>query len=178
MIVFLYLLSVLCLLLYLSISWAAKTLLSLFCLTVRPPAQLITFQPSHPTKPCLPYPLQYCTIQPSYCTKTIPSYYSILSYHPNLSSNPTFPFTKPFLPGLGICSSVFRVIRSFFVSKRAQERFAYEKERIAPIALWKRANERRAMDRSYSLMSIKKEENCQKHSLCTGAQHYEPYSFS
>ena len=40
-----------------------------------------------------------------------------------------------FLPGLGICPSVFPAIHSFVVSKRAKKRFAHEKECIAAIAL-------------------------------------------
>ena len=38
-------------------------------------------------------------------------------------------------PGLEICSSVFWAIHSFFVSERARERFAREKEWITPVAL-------------------------------------------
>ena len=40
--------------------------------------------------------------------------------------------------GLGIQASVFPANRSFFVIERAKERFAREKERIAPVALFLR----------------------------------------
>ena len=54
----------------------------------------------------------------------------------NKSTKETFsPFKHHYISGLGIRSSVFRANRSFFVSERAKEWFAREKEGITPVAL-------------------------------------------
>ena len=128
MIVFLYLLSVLCLLLYLSISWAAKTLLSLFCLTVRPPAQLITFQPSHPTKPCLPYPLQYHPTIILYQNHPILLQYLILPPQPIIQSY------------LSIYQTIPTRVGNLLISFSSDSLVFCEQKRARAICLWKRAN--------------------------------------
>ena len=59
-----------------------------------------------------------------------------LLWHPNSKIS---CLNVAFSPGLGIRSSVFWAICSFFVSERAKEQYAHETEQIAPVALLSRA---------------------------------------
>ena len=58
--------------------------------------------------------------------------------------------------GLGICSSVFRANRSFFVQKWANEQFAEKNERFTHSLIFGERPERFAHDRSFPLSDLSK----------------------